>query len=159
MRRKERAARRDIHLRGGLPEAAAGRVRVEVVGHMLLQWTLVKQVQRDLVSERPQQQRVVLAAHQHEEEGDVRRLAHAVAVEVDAGAHLVAVARRVEGLAVQRQRFARHGFVLAPRVVLDLPQQLALVVGRLEDLEAQVHLRDSHVVDADLTVVGSQLGR
>ena len=91
--------------------------------------------------------------HHDEEERQVRVASGAVAVEVDARAHLVAVSRRVERLRVERQDASFDGLPLALHVVADLPDEHAVVVGRFEALTAQVQFRQSDVVQSDRSVV------
>ena len=99
---EHRAARCDIHLGGRASEARARRVGTERVTDVVTSSRLVEETQGDLLAERPFYQCVVLPAHQHEKQRQMRAFAHAVAVQVDPTAHLVPVATRVERLAVQR---------------------------------------------------------
>ena len=95
--------------------------------------------------------------HDDEEQRQVRVTSGAVAVEVDPRAHLVSVAARVERLRVERQDAAVERLAPALGVVADLPDEHAVVVGRLEALAAQVELRQTHVVHSHRAVVRDHL--
>ena len=76
--REHGAARSDVHLADRSPEARARRVSAERVRDVMLAALLVEQRQRRTPSARPRQQCVILAAHDDEEQRQVRATAHTV---------------------------------------------------------------------------------
>ena len=114
--------------------------------------TLVKQGERHLLAERPVEQRVELPLHHHEEDAHVAALADAVAEQVDTGAHLVAVATRVERRAVDGRLSARLRLLEVPLVVRNFPDENAVVAGRLLSKNAKVEVSEDGVHSADYCV-------
>ena len=91
--------------------------------HNVLTVVLVHQDQRDLVVKRPLEQSIKLSLHQDKEERQVCLVSHAIAIEVDPDAHLVAILSRVEWWAVQRQHSSINSISSAALEVRDLPQK------------------------------------
>ena len=87
----------------------------------------------------------------------MRALAHPVSVQVDPGAHLVTEVSGVEGLGVQGGRLGGHRVLFPALVVTDLPDQRPVEAGRLQHLEAQVHVGQSDLVHTQHVVVATQL--
>ena len=110
VRREQRATGSDVHVRRWPAETGTSRVRQERVLHGRPAG-LVEQPEADLLAERPAEQRVVLTAHDDEEQRQVRLSAQAVAVRVRACAELVAEAADVERGAVDGRRLAALGFL------------------------------------------------
>ena len=69
---------------------------------------LIQQHEGDLLSEWPAEQCVILTAHDHKEDRDVRSLSHSIPIQVNVGAHFVAVATGVETRAIERDLLTRR---------------------------------------------------
>jgi len=95
--------------------------------------------------------------HYDKEQRDVGAFPRTVSVEVHPRAHLVTVATGEERLTVERHVAARRSLESPARVVANLPDHTAVVVGRLDALEAEVHLRQAYVVQAQSLVVLDEL--
>lgn len=94
-----------------------------------------------------------LTSHHDKEERHVRRLAHAIAIQVDSGTQLVAKTAGVEWLAVQGQSPSIHCISLPTLVVANFPNKGAIVGGRFQQLEAKVHFCHADVVHTQLSVM------
>ena len=102
VRHEQRASGRDVHRRNRFLETVALRIRSERVRQVSSTAFLVDQYQGHLLLERPRENVVVVALHDDEEEGQMGALPDPVPVQIDASAHLIAVAARVKRLAVER---------------------------------------------------------
>jgi len=76
-----------------------------------------------------------------------------VAIEIDASAHLISVARRVKRLRVEREYAAADCLQLALAIFSNFPDQHTFIVGCFSALQSQVDLRQTHVVQSNCAVV------
>lgn len=152
MRDKQRAPTGDIHFCSWALEAVARGIGEKIIGQMSNSMLLIDKHQGDPLLKRPRQQGIVVAPHNHEEQGDVGTFTHAVAVQVHTGTHAVAVSFGVEWLAIERHRAGIHGVALPAVIVADLPYHRTIKSSRLHDLKSQIHLGHSYILHGKLSL-------
>ena len=146
----------DVHLWSRPLERRAGRVGAESVNDVLAV-LLVNEHEGDLLLEGPGQEAVVVPPHQHEEERQVRVLAHPVPVGVNPCTHLVPHHPSVERRGVDARHLAADGVPALAVKVWNLPQQGAIIAGKLHGPHVHLKLRDGRILHGQGSLQRSHL--